>query len=85
MLNQANPSDIVHLRGGGFESMSRLAKSNAPLWRDIFQSNRKNLKISLKEYQKELDIFVDLLDREDWENMQEWIYKANKLQDILLN
>jgi prephenate dehydrogenase len=84
VLNQSSPEEMVNLRGGGFESMVRLAKSNSNLWKDIFESNSKNLALALEEYEKELQIFRKYLENKDYDNMQKWILKANKMQDILL-
>lgn len=83
VLNQEDPSSIVNLRGGGFESMSRIAKSSASLWRDIFEANCDNLSIALDEYESELKIFKEYLKQKDWDSVEKWIRKSNKLQDIL--
>jgi len=83
VLNQEDPSSIVDLRGGGFESMSRLAKSSSFLWRDIFEANSENISIALEEYEKELRVFKEYLAKKDWHGIEKWIQKSNKLQDIL--
>jgi prephenate dehydrogenase len=83
VLNQKSPQEIVNLRGGGFDSMVRLAKSSSFLWKDIFEENAQNLSIALEEYEKELAIFKQYLANKDFDNIQKWIQKANKMQDIL--
>jgi len=83
VLKQEDPKSILALAGGGFKSMSRIAKSSPVMWSDIFKQNRKNLLKTLDTFQNELDYMKDLIENEKWEDLQEWMKKANSLHDIL--
>jgi prephenate dehydrogenase len=82
VLSQTKPLDIVNLRGAGFESMSRLAKSSPELWSDIFCNNRKNIRNSLEVYMKNIQEFLQYLDDNDKDKIKDFIKKSNKLQDL---
>ncbi len=43
VMKQEDAKNIVALAGGGFKSMSRIAKSSPAMWEDIFRQNRDNL------------------------------------------
>jgi len=83
VLKQEDPKSILALAGGGFKSMSRIAKSSPVMWSDIFKQNRKNLLKTLDTFQNELDYMKDLIKNEKWEELQKWMKKANSLHDIL--
>ncbi|MGL4594303.1 MAG: prephenate dehydrogenase [Thermoguttaceae bacterium] len=51
--------------GTGFTSMTRLAASDAAIWKDIFLSNKKNLLLSLADFQSQLSSTIALLQSED--------------------
>ena len=48
VLKQEDKEHIVTLAAGGFRDMSRLAKSNPHMWRDIFKENKKICSILLR-------------------------------------
>lgn len=48
------PRKMRRFTAGGFESMGRLALSDAALWADILASNRKNVVPAVRAYAKEL-------------------------------
>jgi prephenate dehydrogenase len=83
VMKQENPSDILTLAAGGFKDMSRIAKSNPYMWKDIFRQNRDNLLKSIEEFQAELDKSKKMLKDENWEDLSLWMTDANKLHDIL--
>ncbi len=83
VLKQENPESIINLAAGGFRDMSRLAKSSPKMWRDIFQQNRVNLLNSIDNFMKELYNFRDLIEKTDWEKVEEKMENANSLHKIL--
>ena len=83
VMKQENPQSIIALAGGGFRSMSRIAKSSPNMWEDIFRQNKNNLLESLKAFNKEMQICQELIEKEDWEKLHLWMADANKLHDIL--
>jgi prephenate dehydrogenase len=83
VLEQEDPKSILILAAGGFKDMSRLAKSNPKMWRDIFKQNKKNLLTSIKSFKKELNYATKLIEEDRWEEFEEWMQKATTLHKIL--
>ena len=82
VLKQEDPKSILILAAGGFRDMSRLAKSSPKMWSDIFKQNKKNLLISLEVFKKELRYAKELIEKERWEELQEWMEHATTLHKI---
>jgi len=83
VLKQEDPKSILALAGGGFKSMSRIAKSSPVMWCDIFKQNRKNLLQTLDTFEDELKLMRKLIEEERWDELEEWMSKANSLHNIL--
>ena len=83
VLSQEDPKSIVAMAGGGFSSMTRIAKSSPIMWSDIFKQNKKNLLLSIDTFEKEISYMKKLIKDDRWEELQEWMKKANSLHDIL--
>ena len=83
VMKQENPKSILALAGGGFASMSRIAKSSPNMWEDIFRQNRENLLESISAFNEELQLCQRLIEEEKWEELNRWMKDANRLHDIL--
>lgn len=83
VIGQEDSSCIVTLAGGGFRDMSRIAKSSPNMWEDIFRQNKDNVLESIHAFQKELKKCEKMVQNEEWETLNKWMAKANKLHDIL--
>jgi len=83
VMNHENPQDIISLAAGGFKDISRVAKSSADMWTDIFRQNRTNLLESIELYEEQLLTIKNLLQNEDYEQIRQWMKKANQLHKIL--
>ncbi len=83
VMKQENPESIIALAGGGFKSMSRIAKSSPNMWEDIFRQNKDNLLESIKTFNKEMQMCQELIEKEEWEKLHLWMADANRLHDIL--
>jgi prephenate dehydrogenase len=83
VLNQEDREHIVTLAAGGFRDMSRLAKSNPDMWKDIFMENKKNLLDSIEAFKKELKLAKELIEKEKWEELKNWMQKGNELHKIM--
>lgn len=82
VLSQEDKQSILTLAAGGFRDMSRLAKSSATMWIDIFKQNRKALLDSLTVFGFELDKAKKLIEAERWDELKSWMAQANTLHDI---
>lgn len=83
VMSEENKRNIVHLAGGSFKGMSRIAKSNPAMWGSIFEQNKKNLLQSIEHFQKELDHCKKMIEQNDDKSLRAWMKKANGLRDIL--
>lgn len=83
VMKQEDPKSIIALAGGGFKSMSRIAKSSPNMWEDIFRQNKENLLTSIEAFNKEMNHCQKLIEEDRWEELHQWIAEANGLHEIL--
>jgi prephenate dehydrogenase len=83
VMKQEDPKSITALAGGGFRSMSRIAKSSPSMWEDIFRQNKSNLLKSIEAFNKEMKLCQQFIEEENWEALHHWMEKANNLHEIL--
>ena len=83
VMKQEDPRSILALAGGGFASMSRIAKSSPTMWEDIFRQNRENLLESISSFNTEMQLCQQLIEEENWEELHLWMKDANRLHDII--
>ena len=83
VMSHEDPKSIIALAAGGFKDMSRIAKSSPIMWSDIFKQNRKNLLASMDLFEKHLKDARKLIEDENYDELQNWMKKANTLHEIL--
>ena len=83
VIKQEDPKSILALAGGGFKSMSRIAKSSPNMWEDIFRQNKSNLLESITAFNSEMQLCQKLIEEEKWDELHQWMSEANKLHEIL--
>jgi prephenate dehydrogenase len=83
VMKQEDPESIVALAGGGFKDMSRIAKSSPKMWEDIFRQNKSNLLEAIKAFETEIKACRYMVEKEEWEPLNQWMQEANTLHDIL--
>ncbi|MDL0079127.1 prephenate dehydrogenase [Helicobacter zhangjianzhongii] len=83
VLAQEEPQNILALIGGGFKGMSRLAKSSPIMWRDVFAHNKQNLLEAIDHFGKEMLYAEKLVQEDKWDDLIEWMKKANTLHTFL--
>jgi prephenate dehydrogenase len=64
------PPEVRPMVGPGFRGTARLSVSSTVMMLDILETNRQNILASLEKYCKQLDILKDLLEREDFAELQ---------------
>ena len=82
-MSHQNPKEIIALAAGGFKDMSRIAKSSPRMWGDIFKQNRENMLESIKYFEEQLNLAKNMIKEEKYEELEEWMKKANSLHEIL--
>ena len=83
VMDHEDPKDIISLAAGGFKDMSRVAKSSPNMWSDIFRQNRTNLLESMDIYLKHFLEMKELLEKEDYDKINQKMKHANGLHKIL--
>ncbi len=83
VMHQEDKHNILALAAGGFRSMSRLAKSSAYMWEDIFRQNRDNLLEAITLFEDELKLLKGYIENEEWDKVHKNIEAGNRLHDIL--
>ena len=83
VMSQEDPKSIIALAGGGFRDMSRIAKSSPRMWEDIFRQNKGNLLTAIDHFNTELKRCREMVENEEWDELNQWMQDANKLHDIL--
>ena len=83
VLKQEDKNHIITLAAGGFRSMARLAKSNPAMWKDIFESNEKNLLDAIDAFSEELKLAKELIEKKEYKELCKWMKEGNKLHEIL--
>jgi len=82
VIGQEDPKSILLLAAGGFDDMSRLAKSSPTMWSDIFKQNRENLLNSLELFEKELLTCKEMIKDQKWDELENWMGNATTLHKI---
>lgn len=67
--NETNPL-YEHLAAGGFRDVTRIAASEPTIWRDILLSNRDVMLRLLKDWNKAVERFTDLLEQKDGQGIE---------------
>ncbi len=83
VMGHEDPKAIIALAAGGFKDMSRIAKSSPRMWSDIFKQNRENLLASIDLFESQLQTARKMVEEEKYEELEEWMKKANTLHEIL--
>ncbi|WP_419764790.1 MAG: prephenate dehydrogenase [Arcobacter sp.] len=83
VMNHEDPRSIIALAAGGFKDMSRIAKSSPSMWIDIFKQNRENLLDSIDLFEVHMKKVREMVENEEYEELDKWMKKANSLHEIL--
>ncbi|MEN8718012.1 MAG: prephenate dehydrogenase [Sulfurovum sp.] len=83
VMGHEDPRSIIALAAGGFKDMSRIAKSSPDMWTDIFRQNKDNLLDSIDLFDQQMAKVRKMVEEEKYEELKEWMYKANSLHEIL--
>jgi prephenate dehydrogenase len=71
------------LAAGGFRDITRIASSDPVIWRDILLSNRNVLLHLLKDWNREIEGFITLLEAQNGEGIEAEFQKANQFRGEL--
>jgi len=74
---------IFDCAGGGFRDFTRIAASDPVMWRDICLANRDALLALLEQYQENLGLLAEALERGDGEWLHETFARAKRAREGL--
>ena len=83
VMDCEDPKSIIALAAGGFKDMSRVAKSSPDMWTDIFKQNKKNLLKAMGKFENQMKEVRSMVENDKYEDLKEWMKKANSLHEIL--
>lgn len=69
LVESAEDPEITAFGGGSFEDLTRIAMINAPLWTELFISNKEKLVQHIENFQKTMDQFKSAIQNEDSEKL----------------
>jgi len=73
----------MRLAAGGFRDITRIASSDPVIWRDILINNRDVVLKLVGDWQREMDTFASLLERQDGEGIAERFRSAGEFRSRL--
>jgi prephenate dehydrogenase len=65
LVESAEDENITEFGGGSFEDLTRIAMINAPLWTELFLSNKAELLGHIANFEKQLDIIKGCIEKSD--------------------
>lgn len=73
---------LLGLAAGGFRDVTRIAASNPDLWVTILRSNKTSILDALGTLNRKLTAVAGSIDRDDWDEVREWLAGArnNRLE-----
>lgn len=70
LVESASDPEITAFGGGSFEDLTRIAMINAPLWTELFISNKEKLVQHIENFEKTIDAFKKAVQTEDSEKLK---------------
>jgi prephenate dehydrogenase len=78
IVNQGQGKDFLQLAGPGFKDFTRIAASDANMWRDVLLANRLELVEQAKIFQRSLHNMLQLAEDNQGEKLEEMIAQASQ-------
>ena len=82
-VNAKEKSQIIKFSAGGFRDFTRIAASDAIMWKDIFLNNKINLLKITKEFEKSLNLIKNYIKKNNSKKLQEIFLKAKKIRKLI--
>ena len=73
LVNSAEDTKITAFGGGSYEDLTRIALVNAPLWTELFLSNKKELLNHINNFQKSLETLKTAIEKDDSEAIEKYL------------
>lgn len=77
------PEDTADFCGAGFADMTRIAAGDPRIWHDIAKTNCNAIESELREYRNCLDNLLDMLEKQNFERLLEFLEKSRRVKQKL--
>jgi prephenate dehydrogenase len=84
VLDPQAPTAQAALCAGGFRDTTRIASGSPEMWRDIAAANRREVRLALDQFVRELQSLQGLLRRNDGEAIHAFLAAAKQRRDAWL-
>lgn len=71
LVESASDPEITAFGGGSFEDLTRIAMINAPLWTELFISNKEKLVEHINNFEAKIEEFKKYIQEEDADKLRE--------------
>lgn len=78
LVESAEDPAITAFGGGSFEDLTRIAMINAPLWTELFISNKDKLVKHIENFERQIDAFKKAIQDEDSEKLMSLLEETRK-------
>ena len=82
-VNAKEKSQIIKFSAGGFRDFTRIAASDAIMWKDIFLNNKINLLKITKEFEKSLNLIKNYIKKNNSKKLQEIFLRTKKIRKLI--
>ena len=83
LVESAEDERITEFGGGSFEDLTRIAMINAPLWTELFLSNKKELLGHINSFEKQLDEIKKDIEENDAQSLESYLEDVRKKRMIM--
>jgi prephenate dehydrogenase/cyclohexadieny/prephenate dehydrogenase len=83
-IEKKNKFDVIKFSAGGLRDFSRIAASNEIMWRDVFFLNKKNIILSINEFNKNLKNLKKIIQNEDNKKLLKILKGAKKVRKKII-
>lgn len=78
LVESAEDPEITAFGGGSFEDLTRIAMINAPLWTELFISNKEKLVHHIENFEKKMDELKTAIKNEDSERLKAILFETRE-------
>jgi len=83
LVESAEDERITEFGGGSFEDLTRIAMINAPLWTELFLSNKKELLGHITNFEKQLDELKRDIEKDDASALEAYLEDVRKKRILM--
>lgn len=73
LVASADSPEVTMFGGGSFEDLTRIAMINAPLWTELFISNKEKLVSHIENFEAQLDALKSMIQGEQSEDLRNYL------------